>query len=172
MPLGWCYITLFDSDTSVAASLFCPNLLHQSPFSGRTRQWFIQQEFRQEFSLWDWKQKAVGRAGVKHDSSWSVETGYLGSYLFRFTWETQCTFAAKTGAVASQQHPHFCGLPLGLRKAGLGMRPCCHCWAVFWLRLSWAVIPLLFCTSSEGWWPNSHQLTPICAQAAVFSPSP
>lgn len=51
--------------------------------------------------------KAVGRSGVKYDCSQRLITGYFGSCLFQFAWETQGIFADRTGAGASQQHPDF-----------------------------------------------------------------
>lgn len=50
----------FCSRTFILSHFATPGSLN-----GRTRQRFIQQEFRQEFWLQDWKQKTVGRAGVK-----------------------------------------------------------------------------------------------------------
>lgn len=113
--------------------------------------------------------KAVGRSGVKYDSSQSLITGYFDSCLFQFTWETQGIFADRTGAGASQQHPDFRGLPSGLRKAGLGTSHSCCCWAASWLgpSSSGKQFPCR-CTSSEGWWPGLHRPTPTQAQAADF----
>lgn len=111
-PLGvrlyhFIWLWYYYSSIFILSHFATPNNLN-----GRRRKWFVQQELQREFWLWDQKQKAAGRAGVKYNSSQSVKTGYLGC-LFQFTWETWgiLTFV-RTGAAISQQHPDWPDLHL------------------------------------------------------------
>lgn len=113
LPLGWCYITLYDSGTSVAASLFCLTLQHQTTSVAEEGNGLFSKNYSKSSSHEIRKKKAAGRTGVKYDSSQSVKTGYLGNCLFQFTWETWGILTSvRIGAANSQQHSDWPDLHL------------------------------------------------------------